>query len=476
MAGYFDFSWVENFVTRDTILGHPLDDVFSFRTPKVVRIQDRLLGGADLVIRLLIAVFVVVVLLIGQQGYVAKESVVGTAAFTLDGDFHGLNMSAMAYCQDGNKCRFVDEHVVRGGGGGDVNKGHLFVATIISEREQKRECDADAEVCNRNSAFKSVTADTFYVAGIDDFVIKLQHEAMAPTFYAKKHDERYHGTDRDMEGKLVSYRDDGTGRVRMVDLQDIDRSHGLMLSVSELLDAAGLDLDKPLPRPDGEDQDADGDGIADGDGSSSKWFGVQIPSMPNMGASSAQSPPQPQDFDDRPLRQTGVVIDCHIRYYNDWAMFSPAPAVKYEVEFAPAANQNAMFSSAYEVVGFGDARMMVKRSGVYVRVLHEGQLVSFSMVETLQTLAIGFMLMYLSSWIVAQVATRWLPLADRYETHKYEYTENIYNLRVSRDEFNDRVIEPQCSMEQQIQRSLMPKGKGEEGMKDYSTMEPRSAK
>ena len=87
----------------------------------------------------------------------------------------------------------------------------------------------------------------------------------------------------------------------------------------------------------------------------------------------------------------------------------------------------------------------------------------------MQTIAVGFMLMTLASWMLGQVATRYLPLAERYETHKYEYTENIFNLRASRDEFNDRVIEPQISVHEQIERSLKPK---EEDMKDYGSMEP----
>jgi len=184
MAGFFDFSWVENFITRDTILGHPLDDVFAFRTAKVVRIQDRLLGGVDLAIRIAIAVFVVLVLLMGQKGYVTSEAVVGTATFTLDGDFHGVNSSKLEYCQD-HGCRFVDEHQLRGGAGGDLNKAHLFVATRMSEREQKRACDNDADTCNRNSAFETVKADKYYAAGVDDFTIQLSHEVMAPTFYAE---------------------------------------------------------------------------------------------------------------------------------------------------------------------------------------------------------------------------------------------------------------------------------------------------
>jgi len=154
MDKYLDFSWVGNFVTRDTILGHPLDDVFSFRTAKVVRIQDRLLGGADLVIRTGLAVFVVFVLLMAQKGYVEREPVVGTATFTLDGDFRGVNSSKLEYCSE-HPCRYVDAHVLRGGGGADENKGQLFVTTLMSEREQTRACEDDAEICSRNSAFKT---------------------------------------------------------------------------------------------------------------------------------------------------------------------------------------------------------------------------------------------------------------------------------------------------------------------------------
>ena len=41
LSGFLD-SWL----TRDTIFGVPIDDVFSFRTTKIVRVQDRTLGFA----------------------------------------------------------------------------------------------------------------------------------------------------------------------------------------------------------------------------------------------------------------------------------------------------------------------------------------------------------------------------------------------------------------------------------------------
>lgn len=38
--------FMETWLTRDTMFGVPIDDVFSFRTAKIVRVQDRTLGSA----------------------------------------------------------------------------------------------------------------------------------------------------------------------------------------------------------------------------------------------------------------------------------------------------------------------------------------------------------------------------------------------------------------------------------------------
>lgn len=329
----------------------------------------------------------------------------------------------------GTRCRFVDEASVKGSG--DLMKaGQLFVATMISEREQKLVCEDNVEVCARKSAFKTEKVDEFYAAGVDEYVAELSFEVFAPTFFALSpppQKRQFHGTSDDMTGKLVSFRDDGTGRLRTVDLKELKPGEGIRFSLAELLDAAGLELDKPIPKPPLEKEES--------------GF---------LNFLKTEETAAPAAVDEAKIREVGVLIDCHIRYNNDWSSWSPAPAIKYEMEFTAAAIQRPSFSSSTQVVGFGDARMQVNRKGVYIRVLHEGQLGQFSYVYLLMSLSIGFMLTSLASWIVGYVATRYLPLSERYETHKYEYTENIYNLRASRAEFNDRVIEPQISVQEQI--------------------------
>lgn len=99
--------WVDNFITRDTILGHPLDDVFSFRTNKVVRIQDRVLGGIDLAIRIAIWFFVFFFLIQAKRSYTAMEPVSGTALWALTGSFVGVNKTALEYWQESLKVGFL---------------------------------------------------------------------------------------------------------------------------------------------------------------------------------------------------------------------------------------------------------------------------------------------------------------------------------------------------------------------------------
>jgi len=103
--------------------------------------------------------------------------------------------------------------------------------------------------------------------------------------------------------------------------------------------------------------------------------------------------------------------------------------------------QSSHLDSNYQAVGFGDERMMVKRTGIRLEFYQEGMLGRFNVVVFLQTAAAGLFLTTIASWIMSQVITRFVPLAERYEAAKYEYTENLYNLRESRNMYNDRVID-----------------------------------
>lgn len=82
-----------------------------------------------------------------------------------------------------------------------------------------------------------------------------------------------------------------------------------------------------------------------------------------------------------------------------------------------------------EPVGFGDERMLIERVGMRVSFKQDGQLGSFSLLAFFRTLTVGMMIFALITWSLDIVCTRFMPVSHKYEEAKYEFTENIYNLR-----------------------------------------------
>ena len=78
--------------------------------------------------------------------------------------------------------------------------------------------------------------------------------------------------------------------------------------------------------------------------------------------------------------------------------------------------------------------------GIRINFHQSGMIARFSMIELFKTLGAGVLLWLLSSWLMDQFITRYAPLSERYEAGKYEFTENIYNLRACRNEMNDQVM------------------------------------
>mmetsp|Transcript_39944 Transcript_39944/g.93895 ORF Transcript_39944/g.93895 Transcript_39944/m.93895 type:complete len:465 (-) Transcript_39944:45-1439(-) len=421
---------LESWIGRDTVFGVPIDDIFSYRTNKVVRIQDRWVGVADLILRTIIILFTIFVLLIGQRGYLEYESVVGSVSTRISGGVQGVNISTADYCQGEIGCRLVDKDTVFRSG---PDQKAVLVSTVIHEREQERVCDEDAKVCKHRSPFATIKEEMYYTAGVDEMELIIEHEAMAPTWYMKEHEARFAGHSTSMRGRLVSFRDDGTGRNETVDLREIDPTVGLRVSVSDMLDAAGLSLDGMLP---GQHE---------------------------------------------PIRKTGVLLYAFITYTNTHTAVPPARKLEYTVEFAPAGShlQGSAQCSEYDPVGFGAARMMVKRSGVRVVLVQQGRLGRFSLLALLHTLAAGFFITALAAWVMAQIVTRWIPLAERYEAAKYEYTENINNIRQSMNIYSDQVLEAGTSVADMLgynshKRGYGAVGGGEEMSRVPSAPQPAS--
>ena len=332
----------------------------------------------------------------------------GTVTADMAGSLRGINASSLEYCKGEFKCRFVDRHVlVRS----DLDQSQIFISTRVTESEQERVCDDDAETCRRSSPFQTTKVVEFLPVGVEDMQVVISHEVEAPNSYARTRNDFFHSGSKSAEGRIVSYRDDGTGRVRLVTLEEVEPTRGLRMTVAELLSYAGLDLDKPVP------------GWVDTDAGTT-------------------------------LRETGAQIMCRVRYINDYNKVLNPVVPKYEFECVPARQQASGISSNYEVVGFGGERMMVKRTGLRVVFVIEGEFASVSLVRIFVTLCITAFLLQLASWCIIQIATRFLSVSERYEAAKYEYTENVYNLRQSINTFQDQVIEGTATVEERLEGLL----------------------
>lgn len=172
---------LSHWISRDYFLGRPIDDILSYRTTKIVRVQDRLVGLADILIKTLVIAFVVAVLLIKYGGFLEKEPISGSVNFVLLGGFHGLNYTDLPYCAE-FPCKFADVYTISQS---NLHDRFILIATMIQERSQTRRCSETDDVCDHDSPFKAQDMSSYYAAGVEDFTLTIHHEAVAPTFWSE---------------------------------------------------------------------------------------------------------------------------------------------------------------------------------------------------------------------------------------------------------------------------------------------------
>ena len=164
--------------TSDTLLGTPVDDLFSYQTVKVVRIQDRWLGLWDVCCQITI-VLIISYMLIHEYGYLEWENVSGTVNTRILGGVQNVNMSLLEYCKE-MPCRLVDRYSIA-----SYDEKSLFIDTFVEEVEQKRQCQEHDPVCPFDSAFQDMQRSVYFTAGVENMILEIRHDAQAATFYAR---------------------------------------------------------------------------------------------------------------------------------------------------------------------------------------------------------------------------------------------------------------------------------------------------
>lgn len=245
----------------------------------------------------------------------------------------------------------------------NIDTRELLVTTYVREARQQRVCRRNATECPFKSPFQTVLWDDYLVAGVEYFQLRVDHSAQAPNFLASTQSKMFRGNSRTMYGRLVGMRD---GKLKTIKEFPPNGQMDKM-TIREILEAAQVNIDHELPG--------------------------HI----------------------RPIRETGIVIYCRIRYFNDYGLFAPAPAIRYEYEFLSGAS----VESVYEPVHLGVAwtspvdveeRMMLTRRGVKLVWTQEGALGRFSFSALMIAVAVGLAMSRAAHLVIDGLAVTMHPM------------------------------------------------------------------
>eukprot|EP00288_Rhodomonas_lens_P014403 CAMPEP_0177695604 /NCGR_PEP_ID=MMETSP0484_2-20121128/3544_1 /TAXON_ID=354590 /ORGANISM="Rhodomonas lens, Strain RHODO" /LENGTH=379 /DNA_ID=CAMNT_0019206537 /DNA_START=71 /DNA_END=1210 /DNA_ORIENTATION=+ len=330
-----------------------------YRLAKYVRIRDRTLGLYYGLAFAIISVYIVGWKLGVNKAYLAYEPISGSIKLELVGSTPKINLRQQEYCSD-MKCRLCDEHDVRYP---NTDTTEPLITTYVREARQQRVCHRNATECPFASPFQTALWDDYLVAGVEHFSMRIVHSVQAAVFYFQSRDSMFKGESRNMKGRLVGRTKSGEVHTLKEFPANGQADH---IGIGEILHAADVELDHVLKG--------------------------HI----------------------RPIRETGIVIFCHVRYFNDYTFFAPAPGIEYEYEFSAANEVEAIYEPVHLGVAWTspvdvEERMLLTRRGIKLVWTQEGALGKFSFSALALTFAIWLALLKVTTIIGDFIATRLLP-------------------------------------------------------------------
>jgi len=366
--------WWSNFWDK-----HDPDDLFSYNTVKMVRIRDRQLGIMHYVFLLGIIGYIVGYVMIYSQAYLKFNQPVGLVRANIQrcpgSTFPGcqVDTSTLSYCNGQANptldCLLLDEQdvVLPPGQSGD-----LLVGTRVNQTVETRVCKETDTSCNGVMwAANASLSSSFYVAGVEDWSVLLDHSVIAPEF-ATTNGTKYQGSSIDMEGTLEF---EGSGEVMKFGVGARDN-----FTLSTLMEAAKSNLDS-FP----EDEDVI-------------------------------------------MRYDGAVLLVMISYSNTYSTFAPASNLKYQIHVKRIKRTEYKAVYSYTVAST-DSRTSRNMHGVKIVFVQHGTIGQFDFQTMLIQLVTALALLTLAQTIVDLIAVYLKDLRRLYYKAKFEETEDFSDIR-----------------------------------------------
>jgi len=356
-----------------------LDEVFAYETIKVVRVKDRYLGILRLLLLLGIFLYIVVFVLILQKKYLLNVVPVGTTYTSLlkppgivtypdqypycssynDSSLHlpAEIMQLPCIVWDESEALFPADEL-----------DAMMITTRVTQSIEQRLC-AESGPCAEPWVTVSSTSSLF-LAGINNYTIKVEHSFQAIEFYKSSHSTDFSGSTGSLTGNMV----DQNGNV----LQSFGQGPDI-ITLDRFLQAAGITL----------------------------------------GAAADYISAKPGES----KRSSGVVLLVALDYENNGS--PTAPTYQYRVSDIPGSEYKSV-----EVLRLNDTfRLVNDRHGVKLVFLTTGAIGVFDFQTTLVQLVSALGLLSVGTLVVEMFMLYIAPHRKYYNKYKYEETLDFSDVR-----------------------------------------------
>jgi len=370
------------------------DNYLAYRTVKLAQIRDRYLGGLHYLLILGIFIYIIIAVILVQQGYLGFDVPIGSIRFelipyTTEGNV--ISTTTFPYCtqytgpspvSNQEFCKFyATESLLYPS---DLTNSFL-VGTMFTDEYQTRNpnCEEDSTACQGTIWF-SGSSGNYYSTAIEDYQVQITHSAVAPNFVlsSSSDDTRFEGQSLSMQG-FFQYAN-GTTLTLNKGIPDV-------FTVNQLLLAA----------IDGEELDT----FSDVTGETNSTF-----------------------------RQVGMVLNIEISYSNTYDFIAPANALQYTYQTRRIVETDYNIK---EIVNGTDAsRVLRTHNGVRINIQQSGSIGEFQFQAMLVQMVSGMGLLAVATIVVDQLAIRVLPQRAVYRSHKYQDVGDRTDLKLENNLMN----------------------------------------
>ncbi|RUS28337.1 hypothetical protein BC938DRAFT_482005 [Jimgerdemannia flammicorona] len=359
------------------------DEILSYDTLKVVKVKDSRLGVLYYLCAIAIFAYIVINLVL-SQGYLLKESPIpGAVRVSLH---EPATIQTPSYCNGSTPCVYWSGIQI-------IYPADAFASTFLTTRivvlQYPPQPNCDPIISKRPECIFSTrqptnTSGIMYVADIESYTLMIEHSIRGKENALAIRNGLMDGSLNFMNGTALRTFTNAT-RMRGVD--------GDIMTVKELLLAAGADLDTPSYAPSADQSNGE------------------------------------------TCRSSGIVISVNINYAN-----SPSNLDLITYQYLPqviVGNEYKVEEIVYRAETTGGITVL-NRHGIKIIFQQSGQIGTFHFITLLLNLVAGLALLKVATIVVELLMLRFLPQRRQYEAHKFEKTEDFSNQRKRNQSFVER--------------------------------------